>query len=157
MTRTNLRSVSIGRNHDKPALSKGQKAFNSLIRQIEKRRKQLRAWETVTPTFQQRYVNEFLPLERTSITLQIRMVHCLDQAYGQKELTKAERRKMAMVIADLAGDLVEEDEAGEGEQLKAIYDKYSPTNYDSQMAAEVDGMKSCSRRYSVSILEAISI
>jgi hypothetical protein len=141
MTRTNLRSVSIAPDHDKPALSKGQKAFNSLIKQIEKRRKQLRAWETVTPTFQQRYVNELLPLERTSTTLQIRIVHFLDQAYAQKELTKAERRKMVIVIANLAGDLIDEDE-DEGKELKAIYDKYSPTNYDSQMAAEVDGMKS---------------
>jgi hypothetical protein len=141
MTRTNLRSVSIGPDHDKPALSKGQKAFNSLVRQIEKRRKQLRAWETVTPTFQQRYVNELLPLERTSTTLQIRMVHFLDQAYAQKELTKAERRKMVIVIANLAGDLIDEDE-DEGKELKAIYDKYSPTSFDSQMAAEVNGMKS---------------
>jgi hypothetical protein len=141
MTRTNLRSVSIAPDHDKPALSKGQKAFNSLIKQIEKRRKQLRAWETVTPTFQQRYVSELLPLERTSTTLQIRMVHFLDQAYAQKELTKAERRKMVIVIANLAGDLIDEDE-DEGKELKAIYDKYSPTNYDSQVAAEVDGMKS---------------
>jgi hypothetical protein len=141
MTRSNLRSVSIASDHDKPALSKGQKTFNSLIRQIEKRRKQLRAWETVTPTFQQRYVNELLPLERTSITLQIRMVHCLDQAYVQKELTKAERRKMVIVIANLAGNLIDEDE-DESNELKAIYDKYSRTNYDSQLAAEVDGMKS---------------
>jgi hypothetical protein len=141
MTRTNLRSVSIAHDHDKPALSKGQKTFNSLIKQIEKRRGRLRAWETVTPTFQKQYVNELLPLERTSTTLQIRMVHFLDQAYAQKELTKAERRKMAIVIANLAGDLIDEDE-DEGKELKAIYDKYSPTNYDSQMAAEVDGMKS---------------
>ncbi|WP_250518986.1 J domain-containing protein [Caballeronia sp. ATUFL_M1_KS5A] len=140
MSRTNLRSVSIGPDHDKAALSKGQKAFNSLIRQIEKRRKQLRAWETVTPTFQQRYVNELLPLERTSTTLQIRMVHLLDRAYVQKELTKGERRKMEIVIANLAGDLIEEDD--EGNELKAIYDKYSPTSFDNQMAAEVNGMKS---------------
>jgi hypothetical protein len=141
MTRTNLRSVSIAPDHDRPALSKGQKAFNSLIRQIEKRRKQLRAWETVTPTFQQRYVDELVPLERTLTALHIRMVHGLDQAYAQKELTKAERRKMAIVIANLAADLIGEDE-DEGKELKAIHDRYSPTNYDSKMAAEVDGMKS---------------
>ncbi|SIT51655.1 Heat shock protein DnaJ domain protein [Paraburkholderia piptadeniae] len=141
MARTNLRSVSIARHQDKPALSKGQKAFNSLIRQIEKRRKQLHAWETVTPAFRQRYVDELVPLERVSATLQVRMVRCLDQAYAKNELTRAERRKMAIVIANLAGDLINED-VDEGEELKAIYDKYSPTNYDSQMAAEVDGMKS---------------
>ncbi|WP_444513130.1 J domain-containing protein [Paraburkholderia fungorum] len=141
MTRTNLRSVNIAPDHNKPVLSKGQKTFNSLIRQIEKRRRQLRTWETVTPAFQQQYVNELLPLEQTSTTLEIRMVHCLDQAYAQKELTRAERRKMAIVIANLAGNLIDEDE-DEGKELKAIYDKYSPTNYDSQIAEEVGGMKS---------------
>lgn len=136
-----MRSVGIAHNHDKPALSKGQKTFNSLIRQIEKCRGRLRAWETITPTFQQQYVNELLPLERTSTTLQIRMVHCLDRAHVQRELTKTERRKLAMVIVDLAGDLIDED-GDEGKVLKAVYDRYSPTNYDSQIAAEVDGMKS---------------
>lgn len=141
MTRTTIRSVSIAHDHDKPVLSKGQKAFNSLISQIEKRRRQLRAWETVTPTFQQQYVNELLPLERTSTALQIQMVHRLDRAYEQRELTKAERKKLAIVIGNLAGNLIDEDE-DEGRELKAIYDKYSPTSYDRQIAAEVDGMKS---------------
>lgn len=137
MTRTSYRSVSIAPDHNKPALSKEQKTFNSLIGQIEKRRKRLRAWETVTPTFQQRYVNDLLPLEQTLTALQIRMVHCLDRAYEQKELTKAERRKMAAMITALAGDLINDDDG-----LKAIYNKYSPTDYDSESAAELDGMKS---------------
>ncbi|WP_028215172.1 J domain-containing protein [Paraburkholderia mimosarum] len=137
MTKTS-RTVAVAHDHNKAALSKGQKAFNSAIRQIEKRRKRLRAWESVTPVFQQQYVNELLPLEQTASTLQIRMVHCLDRAY--ERLTKAERRKVALVIVDLAGDLIGEDD-GEGESLKAIFDKYSPTSYDSQVAAEVDGMK----------------
>lgn len=138
MTKTS-RSVTIAHDHAKPALSKGQKAFNSLIKQIEKRRKRLRAWETVTPTFQQQYVNELLPLEKTSTVLEIRMVHCLDRAYDQ--LTKSERRKVALVIVDLAGNVIGENE-NEDKALKAIYDKYSPTSYDSQVATEVGGIKS---------------
>ncbi|KMZ11290.1 hypothetical protein BHUM_04489 [Candidatus Burkholderia humilis] len=67
------------------------------------------------------------------------MVHCLDQAYDS--LTKAERRKVALVIVDLAGDLIDEDE-NEGKALKSIYDKYSPTSYDSEVTTEVGGMKS---------------
>lgn len=137
MTRTNRQPVSIAPHQGKPALSKGQKAFNTLIRQIEKRRKRLAAWEAVTPTFQQRYVNDLLPLEQKSTALQIRMVHCLDRAYDNKELTKTERRKIAAVIIDMAGGLIDE-----GESLKAIYNKYSPTDFDSETAAEVDGMKS---------------
>ncbi|MEM5332416.1 molecular chaperone DnaJ, partial [Paraburkholderia sp. JHI2823] len=100
--------------------------------------KRLRAWESVTPVFQQQYVNELLPLEQKSSALQIRMVHCLDRAYDR--LTKAERRKVALVIVDLAGDLIGEGD-DEGEGLKAIYDKYSPTSYDSEVATEVGEMK----------------
>jgi hypothetical protein len=40
MTR-NRRSVRIAPGHNKTPLSKGQKAFNTLIRQIEKRRNRL--------------------------------------------------------------------------------------------------------------------
>jgi len=139
MSRTS-RTVAVTHDHNKAALSKGQKAFNSAIRQIEKRRKRLRAWESVTPVFQQQYVNELLPLEQKSSALQIRMVHCLDRAYDR--LTKAERRKVALVIVDLAGDLIGEGEGDdEGEGLKAIYDKYSPTSYDSEVATEVGEMK----------------
>jgi hypothetical protein len=137
MTRTS-RIVAVAHDHNKAALSKGQKAFNSAIRQIDKRRKRLRTWESVTPIFQQQYVNELLPLQQTSSALQIRMVHCLDRAYDQ--LTRAERRKVAAVIVDLAGDLIGEED-DEGKALKAIYDKYSPASYDSQVAAEVDDMK----------------
>lgn len=138
MTKTS-RSVTVAFSHNKAPLSKGQRAFNSAIRQIEKRRERLRSWELVTPVFQQQYVNELLPLQQTATTLEIRMVHCLDEAYAR--LTKAERQKVALVIVDLAGDLIGEDD-GESKELKAIHDKYSPTSYDSQVAAEVDGMRS---------------
>ncbi|WP_176844262.1 hypothetical protein [Cupriavidus necator] len=52
MARTNRQSVTIARDCNRSTLSKGQKTFNSLIQQIEKRRMRLSAWETVTPTFQ---------------------------------------------------------------------------------------------------------
>ncbi|WP_198386444.1 hypothetical protein [Burkholderia ubonensis] len=73
MTKTS-RPLSIVHDHAKPVLSKGQKAFNSLIKQIEKRRKRLRAWKTVTPVFQRQYVNELLPLEQTSTALRLPLI-----------------------------------------------------------------------------------
>lgn len=135
--RTNRQSVSIAPAHNRTTLSQGQKTFNSLIKQIEKRRMRLRDWDSVMPTIQQRYVNEYLPLEQASTDLQIRMVYCLDQAYEQKGLTKTERRKLVVVITNLASDL-----AGEDDSLKAIYNKYSQSDYDSETAADINGMKS---------------
>lgn len=136
-TRTNRHAVSIAPDHNRVTLSQGQKTFNSLIKQIEKRRTRLRDWETVTPTFQQLYVTEYLPLEQTTVNLQIQMVHCLDRAYARKELTEVERLKLADLIAEMAGPVAEEDGI-----LKAIYNKYSSSDYNEEAAADMLGMKS---------------
>jgi hypothetical protein len=138
MTRTNHRSVSIAPDHNKADLSKGQKAFNTLIRQIEKRRHHLGAWEAIGPTFQKKYTDELLPLEKLFADLQVKMVHRLEQAYDGKGLTKSERRTISELIAGLAGALIEERD---DVQLKAIYNRHSQSDYDSEAAAELDEMK----------------
>jgi len=139
MTRTNRRSVSIAPDHNKASLSKGQKAFNTLIQQIEKRRHCLGAWEAVTPVFQNKYTDELLPLEKVCTDLQVKMVHLLEQAYDEKGLTKSERRTISELIAGLAGELIEEQDDA---QLKAIYNRHSQSDYDSEAATELEGMKS---------------
>jgi hypothetical protein len=138
MTKATRRSVNIVPVHNQASLSRGQKAFNTLIRQIEKRRACLRAWESVTPTFQKQYVDELLPLERESTDLLMSMVYRLDNAWDQKGVTKTERRTISVLIAGLAGDLIEEcDDA----QLKVTYNKHSQSDYDSEAAAELEDVK----------------
>ncbi|QIE24702.1 molecular chaperone DnaJ [Caballeronia sp. SBC2] len=139
MTRTNLRSISIASDHNQSNLSKGQKAFNTLIKQIEKRRARLSAWEAALPAFHRKYVSDFAPLEQTSTDLRTKLVHRLDQAYAQKGLTKSERRTIADLISDLAGELVAQSDDPE---LKTIYNRYSESDFDSEAAAELDDMKS---------------
>ena len=138
MTKAIRQAVSIAPGHNKASLSRGQKAFNALIRQIETRRKRLRAWETVMPAFQKKYVDELLPLERESTDLHVKMVYRLDGAFDQKGLTKAERRTISELIAGLAGDLIEESDDA---QLKVIYNRHSQSDYDSEAAAELEDMK----------------
>ena len=138
MTKAIRQAVSIAPGHNQASLSRGQKAFNTLIRQIEKRRNRLRAWEAVMPAFQKRYIDELLPLERESTDLHVKMVYRLDGAFDQKGLTKAERRTISELIAGLAGDLIEESEDA---QLKVIYNRHSQSDYDSEAAAELEDMK----------------
>ncbi|KVO43837.1 J domain-containing protein [Burkholderia ubonensis] len=138
MPRTNSRSVSIAPGSGKTVLSKGQKAFNALIKQIEKRRKRLSAWEHVMPAFQKRYVDELLPLERAWTELRTTMAFRLDEASGRKGLTKAEQRTLSSLIASLAGDLLD---ANDDAQLKAIYNRHRGTDYDDEIAAEFATMK----------------
>ena len=138
MTKAIRQAVSIAPDHNKASLSRGQKAFNTLIRQIEKRRNHLRAWEAVMPAFQKKYVDELLPLERESTDLHVKMVYRLDGAFDQKGLTKAERRTISELIAGLAGDLIEESDDA---QLKVIYNRHSQSDFDSEAAAELEDIK----------------
>ena len=139
MTRTRVRTVSIATGHDQPRLSKGQKAFNTLIKQIEKGRARLAAWEAAIPPYQRTYVSELVPLVEDSVKLQVKMVHCLDRASGQKGLTRTERRIIADLITELAGELVAERDDAE---LKAIYNRHSRSDYDREEAAAMKGFKS---------------
>ncbi|AOK25481.1 molecular chaperone DnaJ [Burkholderia ubonensis] len=138
MPRTNSRSVSIAPGSGKTVLSKGQKAFNALIKQIEKRRKRLSAWEHVMPAFQKRYVDELLPLERAWTELRTTMAFRLDEASGRKGLTKAEQRTLSTLLSSLAGDLLD---ANDDAQLKAIYNRHRGTDYDDEIAAGFATMK----------------
>lgn len=64
----------------------------------------------------------------------IELVHRLDQTYGMKRLTKSERRTIADLITDLAGELVAESDDPD---LKTIYNRYSESDFDSAAAAEL--------------------
>ena len=133
MTATRVKAVAIRTGDDKPHLSKAQKAFNLLIRQIETERARLGAWEAAIASYQLKYSSEMLPLIEASEEVQVRMVHCLDRASDRQGLTKSERRMLRQVIAELAGSLL----AGRNDpELKAIYNKHSRSDYDADQAAD---------------------
>jgi hypothetical protein len=139
MARTNESLVSIASALNKAALSKGQKKFNTLIKQIEQRRKHLSAWEAVAPVFQKKYVDELMPLLAAFREKQVQMVHRLHSVIDQKGLTKTERGIISDLVTHIAGELlVERDDA----ELKVIYNWHSQSDYDSEVAAEREEMKS---------------
>lgn len=88
-------------------LSKGRKSFHALIDKIEKRRAALAEWEAFGVDFQRRYNDEFMPLRARFDAVRTELVHCLDQAYGKKGLTKGERQTIADLIAHFAGNLLQ--------------------------------------------------
>lgn len=139
MSRTHLKTVAVVTGHNQPKLSKGQQAFNKLIKQIEKKRAQLADWETAIPRYQQKYTSELLPLVNDLMDMQVKFLHILDRACDHKEIKKSERGMIASLIADLAGDLLA---ARDDAELKAIYNKHSHSDYDKKEATNIEGMKS---------------
>jgi len=120
------------------ALSKEQKAFAALIRKIESRRASLLQWREIETSFKRRYFSELHPLRERARELQIAFAQAMDQAHGSKGLTKTERRKLSVLITELAEQLLEE---ADEQALIALYDKHSGSNYAEEQAAELTEMK----------------
>lgn len=130
--------VRIIPQHDKPALSKGQKTFNTLVEKIAARRDKLAQWQAAAEAYQNKVGRDYAPLMQSFHALQADFVHGLDQAVNKPGLTKTERQTVCELIGHLAGNLIAEtgDEA-----IKAIYNKYNDTDFDTEEAASTADMK----------------
>ena len=120
-------------------LTKEQKALNALIKKLEARRARLLEWNEAIPRFRQGYVNDLLPLQTQELELNIGLASALDRAYGQKGITKTERRKLSAMIVDLAEEVLTDRDHAE---MKALYNQHSESDFDAEQAAERDEMKS---------------
>lgn len=120
-------------------LSKEQKAFNTLVKKIDARRTRLAEWGEAIPRFKQKYVSDLLPLQEQELELDIQLARLLDQAYGQKGVTKGEKRKLSVLIVDLTQQVLENRD---NDEVKALYSTYSDSDFDEEEAAQLDGMKS---------------
>lgn len=133
MTARRGAAVAIAPGHETASLSKAQSTFNTLVKQIEKRRERLAAWDAVMPAFQKKYVDGLLPLEQASTALRIRLLNLLDDAFLQKGLSKAEQRTLSGLIADMARNLLGfSDDAA----LKVIYNRHSASGDDAPAVAD---------------------
>ncbi|BBP02463.1 J domain-containing protein [Sulfuriferula nivalis] len=132
------KAISITTGQNQSTLSRTQKTFNTLIKKIEDKRTYLAAWQEIIPHYQKRHVSELLPLIESATKLQVEMVLCLDRAYDQKGLTATERREVAFLISDLAGDLAAD--LGD-EQMKRLYNKHSGSNYDTEESTAANEMR----------------
>ena len=134
---------------NKAQLSKSQKTFNTLIRQIEQGRATLEAWEITIPRYQQKYTNELQPLLDQTQELDIQFMHGLDQAHDLKGLTKNERRKIAARIIEISEEvLAERDDPA----IKANYNKYSECD-DVDLAAPDFAEQTAARLHQKQIAE----
>ena len=130
MTRTH--AIRIAPDQGPSQLSKGQKAFNTLIRKIQQQRTRLADWEEARSTTQRRHAGELTPLLEALAELQIELLLSLDQAHALKGITKSERVRLEQIIIELSQNLLTtRDDAA----LKILFNKYSRSDYDSEEAA----------------------
>lgn len=113
------------------ALSPEQKRFNTLIQQIEQVRQTLAAWHEHIPLYAQAHVQLVVPLVEQLEAGQREWAFALDGLLGQPGWTKAERALLRELVCDSAADLLEADGAADP-ALKALFDKHSDTDFDTE-------------------------
>lgn len=119
-------------------LSPAQAEFNKLIRQIEKKREQLAEWGAAVSSFQQKFTLELMPLMDVKNGLRTELVHRLDGLLDGKGLSKVERKNIADIIVEIAGDLLA---LGEDAGLRAILDKYQSQDERRNEAEQLAAFK----------------
>ncbi len=123
---------------NQPLLSKGQKAFNALIKNIEERRQVLADWQTTSQAYHHQVTTELLPLREMFLNLQKDLLHALDQGLERHKLTRPDQRVVKGLICELAEELIM---SLEDDSLKAIYNKHSDTDFDDEENAAAEGLK----------------
>ena len=130
--------VRISVEADRSTLSKAQKAFNTLVEKIESRRLELEQWQAVIERYHQKVAGEMQPVAKKLVDLQLAMLKALDAAFDTKGLTKVEKKVLQDVILNMAEELVQ----GGDEEVKAIYNKHSPVDFDVEEQEIASNMKS---------------
>ncbi len=126
-----IKSITIVAQRDNGKQSRGQKAFNALIREIEGKREELRVWGQTDVAYQQKYAEELLPLQRRLSDLQFKMVLSLDQALDyHRDLNRSERQGISELVTNFAAAILN---AGDDRaELKEIYQKHSGSDFDAE-------------------------
>jgi uncharacterized protein (UPF0335 family) len=120
------------------ALSKEQKTFNRLIKQIDEQRKLLEAWNNILPVYAAKVGSEYRPVVDGVQANKASFAKLLDQAYGSKGLTKTENKKLSQLILDLASQVLEK---GENSELEAIYQRHNDVSYTEEQQEVTESMK----------------
>ncbi|EJM95900.1 J domain-containing protein [Herbaspirillum sp. YR522] len=121
------------------SLSKDQKAFNTLLRQIEQRRKLLAGWEQVSAECQPVYVQQLLPLRSRFIALSLELVDRLDAQFDDAKLASSDRQAISALILNLLEQ--HGDQMADEARLKALYNRHSGSDFDQDMTLEVEELK----------------
>jgi len=139
MKHSSTRIVRIEEHQEQATLSAAQKSFNRLIKKIDKQRAQLAAWQATMEQYQQKHASEFAPLEQTFDRLRGNLVELLDSVYLDNAMTKTDRARIKHIICSISAEILFEND---NEKLKSLYNKYSDTDFDAEIAEGKEAIKS---------------
>ena len=119
-------------------LSKEQKQFNKLVKDIDALRASLNQWRAFVPVLQNRVSTEIEPLMARYREHRVQLVMRLSQAIDGHELAKRQKAKAIEILHWHLGEILA---AGADEELIALYDKYADTRFEEEQAAEAEFLR----------------
>lgn len=124
--------LKVGQQKDKALLTKSQKEFNRLTKRIAKLRTDIRLVEEVSARLHQRMITVLLPLQQKFVERRAAMVRLFDKACRTGSFKSQERKKLGHLIQMMAFELILEEGM---DDLKEIYNRYSKTSFEDEIAA----------------------
>ena len=123
-------------------LTPEQKRFNQLLAKIDKARARLAAWQQILPQFAQAHAQRVAPLEAALGIDRRAWLDELDAAANLSGWTRVERATLTETILDLAAMLIETTpDPDDIPALKALFNKHSSVDFDSEAREGLQAMK----------------
>jgi hypothetical protein len=133
MPHSKARVVRIEASHPQAGLSPAQKKFNATLKKIDAQKKLLAAWQEVIPQCQQESATKLEPLRQTLSEHQVEMAALLDGLYISQKFTRNQQEKIAHLISEICGELIN---LHGREDMKPLYNRYSGSDFDAEAQAQ---------------------
>lgn len=130
-----LAPARIGIGGSVKKLNKAQKQFNQAIAKIEAQLRENNEWREFMPLYQQRIANEYHPLAMRLRATRMALVELLDNHFDNQKLTRNQREKLRLFLADMIDNLIGQEESAE---LISLYDKYNELSHREEQQYEMD-------------------
>ena len=116
------------------------KRFRTLLEKIDKARLRLQQWQEQLPLFAQAYKERVEPEELRLQAQRRAWVFELEQLLLAGRWNKSETQTLTRLLVDICGALLDANEEVDAE-LKALYNRYAETDFDSEEQAQLHAMK----------------
>ncbi|MCW7541888.1 J domain-containing protein [Aquabacterium sp. A7-Y] len=134
-----IQAIRIAVDGSDRVLTRDQKRFNTLSRQIEQARSTLEAWQDKVAPYGEAHVQVLLPLQAQWRALRRQWVFKLDLASQRFKWTRTERETLQAVLCEAAAELLGADD--DDVELKALFARHAQVEFDTERQEALQALK----------------
>ena len=138
MIRTHALKIAVTAGAD--SASPEHKRFRTLLEKLDKARLRLQQWQAELPLFAQAYKARVEPEQQRALALRRSWAFELETLLLAGRWSKSEAKTLTRLLVDTCGSLLAAGGEADAE-LKALYNRYSEVDFDTEEQANLDDMK----------------